>query len=142
MYGIIVTGHGHFATGLQSSLELIAGGKDTVLFVDFEAQDSVEDLREKLKAAIDSLEVDGILVMSDLAGGSPFKTAVELSVEEKKDIMVIAGTNLPMIIELSMTKDFMSSLEELTNSSLNVGKENIVKYEFIARQETIDEDGI
>ena len=55
MLGLIVTGHGNFATGLQSSLRLIAGEKENMCFVDFEEKDSVEDLAGKLSVAIDSL---------------------------------------------------------------------------------------
>ena len=77
MLGLIVTGHGHFASGLTSSLELIAGDLQNYRAVDFEASDSVEDLEKKLNKAMDELkDCQGILVCSDLAGGSPFKTAV------------------------------------------------------------------
>ena len=132
MLGLIVTGHGNFATGLQSSLRLIAGEKENMCFVDFEEKDSVEDLAGKLSVAIDSLtDVDGILFLCDLTGGSPFKTAVELSV------------NLPMVIELSMAKDFIDSLETLTNMAISTGKDSIVKFAFTAHKEdNNDEDGI
>ena len=34
MVGIVVTGHGNFATGLESSLKLIYGGSSHIKFVD------------------------------------------------------------------------------------------------------------
>ena len=49
MLGLLVTGHGHFATGLNSSLELIAGAQPNVALVDFEADHSIEVLKEKLE---------------------------------------------------------------------------------------------
>lgn len=144
MLGLIVTGHGNFATGLQSSLRLIAGEKENMCFVDFEEKDSVDDLAAKLAAAIDSLgNVDGILFLCDLTGGSPFKTAVELSVKNDKQMEVIGGANLPMVIELSMAKEFVDSLDALTNMALSTGKDSIVKFTFSAhKEETSDEDGI
>lgn len=144
MLGIIVTGHGNFATGLQSSLRLIAGDKEDMCFVDFEESDSVADLEKKLVLAIDSLaNTSGILVLSDLTGGSPFKTAVELSVKNDKKIEIVGGTNLPMVIELSMAKEFVDSLDSLTEMALNTGKENIVRFAFKAHEEKNDEeDGI
>ena len=57
MLGLIVTGHGHFASGLTSSLELIAGDLQNYRAVDFEASDSVDDLRKKLEKAFDELKV-------------------------------------------------------------------------------------
>ena len=129
---------------LQSSLRLIAGDKENMCFVDFEEKDSVEDLTAKLSAAIDSLSnADGILFLCDLTGGSPFKTSVELSVKDDKPMEVIGGANLPMIIELSMAKDFIDSLETLTNMGLSTGKDSIVKFTFTAhKEEAEDEDGI
>ena len=143
MLGLIVTGHGNFASGLRSSLRLIAGEKENMCFVDFEEKDSV-DVSTKLTSAIDSLSnVDGILFLCDLTGGSPFKTSVELSVQKDKPMEVIGGANLPMVIELSMAKEFVDSLDALTNMAISTGKDSIVRFAFSAHKEdTNDEDGI
>ena len=111
MLGLIVTGHGHFASGLTSSLELIAGDLQNYRAVDFEASDSVDDLRKKLEKAFDELkECQGILVCSDLAGGSPFKTAVEVGFP-RGNVEVVAGSNLPMLIEALGMRGAMSLQE-------------------------------
>lgn len=141
--GIIVTGHGNFATGLQSSLELIAGKQTDIAFVDFEAQDSTESLSEKLDAATYSLSnCDGILVMADLVGGSPFKTAVEHQIAHGK-IETIGGANLPMIIEASLSRFATGSLSELKCKALQAGKDNITPYARVFRKKAVtEEDGI
>ena len=53
MIGLIVTGHGHFATGLTTSLNLIAGDAKEYVAVDFESTDSTDDLAKKLTDAMD-----------------------------------------------------------------------------------------
>ena len=145
MLGLLVTGHGHFATGLNSSLELIAGAQPNVALVDFEADHSVETLKENLTKAFDALkEYDGVLVLSDLPGGSPFKTAVELKFERPDQaIEVIAGTNLPLLIASStMTAVFESPLD-LAEAMMPEGKDSIIRFELAARvEEDSDEDGI
>ena len=145
MLGLLVTGHGHFATGLNSSLELIAGAQPNVAFVDFEADHSIEVLKDNLTKALDSLkEYDGVLVLSDLPGGSPFKTAVELKYERQDQaIEVIAGTNLPLLIASStMTAVFENPLD-LAEAMIPEGKDSIVRFELAARAvEVEDEDGI
>jgi PTS system N-acetylgalactosamine-specific IIA component len=145
MLGLLVTGHGHFATGLNSSLELIAGAQPNVALVDFEADHSIEVLKENLTKALDSLkEYDGVLVLSDLPGGSPFKTAVELKFERPDQaIEVIAGTNLPLLIASStMTAVFESPLD-LAEAMMPEGKDSIIRFELAARvEEDSDEDGI
>ena len=145
MLGLLVTGHGHFATGLNSSLELIAGAQANVALVDFEADHSIETLKENLTKALDSLkEYDGVLVLSDLPGGSPFKTAVECKFERPDQaIEVIAGTNLPLLIASStMTAVFDNPLD-LAEAMMPEGKDSIIRFELAARvEEETDEDGI
>ena len=99
MIGLIISGHGNFASGLHTSLKLIAGESDNIEYVDFEATDSIEDLRGKYLNSLQNLDkCDSILALSDLAGGSPFKTLVEIKTEIDKPMEVIAGNNLPMIL--------------------------------------------
>ena len=145
MLGLLVTGHGHFATGLNSSLELIAGAQANVALVDFEADHSIEVLKDNLNKAFDALkEYDGVLVLSDLPGGSPFKTAVECKFERPDQaIEVIAGTNLPLLIASStMTAVFDSPLD-LAEAMMPEGKDSIIRFELAARvEEESDEDGI
>ena len=142
MIGIIVTGHGHFGSGLTSSLNLIGGEQKNYQYVDFIQEYSVEDLERELNKAMDALkECEGILVLSDLAGGSPFKTAVVCGAS-RGNVEVIGGTNLPMLIEVSMARQFVEDFESLTNMALSTGKDQVVKYEFKPVEYVETEDGI
>ena len=55
MIGIVVTGHGHFPSGLLSAIELVAGKPENVAAVDFEGGQSQADLQTALDAAIGDL---------------------------------------------------------------------------------------
>ena len=55
---------------------------------------------------------------------------------------VIGGTNLPMALEISMTKDILDDLSSLVESALEVGKNGVVKFEFIVHEDVELEDGI
>ena len=115
MIGLVVTGHGQFAEGMHSSARMIAGENEHVKYVCFEEGMGLEELAEKLTAAYASLsDCDGIVVLSDLPGGSPFKTAVECAVAcPDKKIEVLAGTNLPMLITAA-------TMEEIKNRILSL----------------------
>lgn len=142
MIGLVVTGHGNFATGLTSSLKLIAGEPENYVAVDFPQEYSVEDLERELNKAFDSLkDCDGVLVLSDLGGGSPFKTAV-MAGFPRGNVEVIAGTNLPMLIEVNMGRQFIEDLDTLTNMAVNTGKDQVVRYEFKPVQQEESSDGI
>ena len=143
MIGIIISGHGNFATGLHSSLNLIAGNPDNMEYVDFVENDSTETLKQKYINSFKNLSnCDSILALTDLTGGSPFKTLVELKTEIETPLEVIGGSNLAMILEVSMAKDFIDDLSELTETALEIGKNGIVKFELLTHEELECEDGI
>ncbi len=142
MIGLIITGHGNFGTGLTSSVNLIGGEQANYVAVDFLAEYSTDDLDRELRKAMDSLsECDGIIVMSDLPGGSPFKTAVVCG-QDYKNVRVIAGTNLPMICEIAMARTFIEDIDSLVDMALNTGKDQIVKFEMKKPAQEEASDGI
>lgn len=143
MVGIIVTGHGNFGSGLASSVQLIAGAQENFIVVDFVQEFSIEDLMSHLNKAVDDLSgCEGIIVFSDLVGGSPFKTAVEMSMTRDEKIVVLSGTNLGMLLEASMARGFIDDVDMLADMTVNTGKDQVMKYVFVERQEEETEDGI
>ena len=144
MVGLLITGHGHFATGLGSSLRLITGNTENIVYVDFEENHSTDTLTENLNKALDELkDCDGVLVLSDLAGGFPFKSAVECKVARPDQaIEVLAGSNLPMLIEGSMAMAAFDSPLDLAQSLIETGKDYIVRFELTAHEDNAEEDGI
>ena len=103
---------------------------------------AVEDLEKKLNKAMDELkECQGILVCSDLAGGSPFKTAVMCGYP-RGNVEIIAGSNLPMLIEVNMGRQFVEELEMLTNMAINTGKDQVMRYEFKPVEQEEPTEGI
>lgn len=142
MIGIILTGHGNFATGVNSAVELIGGKQENYELVDFPSTSTLEDLQNNLKNAMEKLKnLDGVLVLCDLVGGSPFKTAVECSVEFE-NVTVVGGVSLPAILEVSMMRNFSEDSQALMNSVVDIVKNNVQKYEFKKVSAVIDEDGI
>ena len=144
MVGILVTRHGHFATGLGSSLKLITGITENVALVDFEANHSTETLTDNISKAMDELKnCEGILVLSDLAGGSPFKCAVECKfARPEQKIEVIAGTNLPMLVEGGMMMGAFDCPREMADALIPTGKDYIVLFELEEHKDNTEEDGI
>ena len=96
--GLIVTGHGIFATGLTNSLRQIVGMPEDYVPIDYRENDSLEDISKKMIDALNVLKTcDEILVLCDLIGGVPFKTAVKISYSYQ-NLEVIGGVNLGMLI--------------------------------------------
>ena len=97
---IIITGHGNFASGLKSSLDLIVGNYDFIKVVDFTENKNPEELKNDIKSIIDKCSNNELYIFTDLAGGTPFKVSSELALNN--NIKVFCGTNLPMLIEAGM----------------------------------------
>lgn len=140
MLGLIVCGHGKFGSCLTSSLKLIAGIPNNYEWIDFEENDNIDSLENKFHNALDKLKkCTEILIFTDILGGSPFKTAVQVSVTEKdRKVVVLSGTNLGMLIETTMLMNYMSDIEYLSNQIIEAGKSNVVKYIY----EPIENDDI
>ena len=143
MIGIVVSGHGNFATGLTSSLKLIAGDLSAYHAVDFVEGHGEEELTNGLKNAIEDLlqTCDGVLVMTDLVGGSPFKMAAMLSVGYP-NVRVLGGTNLGMLLETKFMSQYSDDVQALAEGAINTGKECMTLFDVssLAPKAEVEED--
>ena len=129
---------------MTSSVNLIAGEQEAYQYVDFLPTYSTEDLAAELNKALDALkDCEGVIIFTDLIGGTPFNTAAQLG-RDRENVRILAGTNLPMLVEVVMSRKFMDDLDGLVDSLLQTGKEQVAKFEFkqALQEEPGDEDGI
>ena len=128
MIGVVVGTHGMFSEEIVKSSEMIFGKQENVSSVTFKPGEGVEHLVEKYKKAIEKLDcTDGILFMVDLFGGSPFNAASMIAMNMEK-AEIVTGVNLPMLLEVFGSKEFMS-ITELVNIAEGSGREAIKKLE-------------
>ena len=130
MIGLVITGHGQFAAGLVSALELLIGHQDLLTAVDFEAGQNEDLLTEHLKHAVEGMHTcDEILILCDMIGGSPYKCAVRLTAILPK-LTVIYGINLCMALELTMRcrMGLDRDAGALADEMIDTGKAQIGKY--------------
>ena len=52
MIGLVVTGHGHFADGIHTSAQMIAGENEYVRYINFEEGMTPEQLAQKFNACL------------------------------------------------------------------------------------------
>ena len=137
-----MTGHANCGTSITSTVNLIAGEQEAYKAVDCLPKYSTEDLtREITKALEDLKDCEGVIIFTDLMGGTPFNVSAQLG-HGKENIRIVAGTNLPMLVEIVMSRKFMDNLDELVESVLETGKEQVTKYEFKQVVQEASDDGI
>ncbi|MEG1046987.1 PTS galactosamine/N-acetylgalactosamine transporter subunit IIA [Carnobacterium sp.] len=137
MIGMILCGHGNFASGMYSAIKLIAGDQEDFATVDFSAGMSSEELKEQLLVQIAKTENgNGVVIFTDIPGGTPFNQAVLLSTENES-VKIVSGTNLPLLLESSFNRDI--SLTEFVSQALKSGAEGLKTFK-IKETEPIRED--
>ena len=142
MIGLLVTGHGNFGSGVTTSVNVVAGEQEDYRYVDFLPTYNLEDLSRELNKAMDELSnCEKILVFADLAGGTPFRTAVEVGIP-RGNVSVVGGVNMAMLMEVCLARKFEDDIDDLVDMALETGKDQIVKYEFKAVEQQESDDGI
>lgn len=135
MIGILVSGHGNFASGLTTALELLAGPQEAYQAVDFLPEYSADELKEKMQKAVAELGAcDSVLILTDLTGGTPYNVASKLRLEQLEAskapaLEVIGGANLGGVMEACMTRQLDCSVKELVASVCRAAKEQVVHFQ-------------
>ena len=102
---ILVCTHGHTSEQMIKTAEMIVGLQENIGFVNFVPGENTEDLTIKYVKAISELDSShGVLVMVDLFGGSPFNAIATLAYHDK-NMEVITGVNVPMLLETFISRD-------------------------------------
>lgn len=126
MVGIILASHGEFAKGILQSSTMIFGEQENVQAVTLMPSEGPDDVKAKMKDAIASLDnQDEVLFLVDLWGGTPFNQVNSLFEEHKDKWAIVAGMNLPMVIEAYALRSSMESAQKIATHILNTAKEGV-----------------
>ena len=127
MFKIVVSGHGEFASSIDKTLEYIIGKQSNIEFINFNDGMGTKELEEKYRLCIENNDTQGILFLTDLAGGTPFSTAVTMT-ESLKDAYVLGGINIPIVLAAIEHRD-ESGLKDSVDEIINYGKDSLIKFE-------------
>lgn len=123
MIGVVITTHGELGNELIRAAELIKGPLGGVVHISIDQTKGVEDIKKEIGNAIKKLDKGkGVLILTDLFGGTP--SNISLSFMKEGKVEVVTGVNLPMLMKLSDVKEEMS-LNEYACMIKEYGKKNI-----------------
>lgn len=123
MIGTVVVSHGNIGKEMVRVARSIVTDAIPMMGVALEHDEKVDQMREKIAAAI--VEVDrqgGVLLLSDMFGGTPSNLCLSFLQEGK--IEVITGVNLPMLIKLAGLRE-EKPLSEIAAFIRDYGQKNI-----------------
>ncbi len=122
--GLVLISHGQLAVELRRSLETVSGAQANLATVCVDPHDHPDERRAAVARAI--AETDdgaGVIVAADLFGATPCNLAVSLAgrADGRPNVDVIAGVNLPMLVEIAKAR-CVASLPECVARATAAGR--------------------
>jgi PTS system mannose-specific IIA component len=122
MVGIVLVTHGRIAEEMLAATQAIVGPVEAMWAVSSDT-DETGDVRDRIKTAIEATDSgDGVLLVTDMFGGTPANVA--LSFLGEKNVEVVTGANLPMILKLATGRQDRK-LTDLAGFIREYGQKNI-----------------
>jgi PTS system mannose-specific IIA component len=123
MIGMVLVTHGHLATEFRAALEHVVGPQTQLETITIGPDDDMERRRKDIVCAVEGVNTgDGVVVLTDMFGGTPSNLAISIMDGSKVD--VVAGINLPMLIKLASVRD-ESTLEQAVIQAQDAGRKYI-----------------
>ena len=123
MIGMVLVTHGALAIEFKSALEHVVGPQDFVETVAIGPDDDMEKRRNDIIDAVGTANTgSGVVILTDMFGGTPSNLAI--SVMQNRDVEVIAGVNLPMLVKLGRVRGDMA-IRDAVNLAQEAGRKYI-----------------
>ena len=126
--GIVLVTHGNLAMELIKVMEHVVGSQDQVVAISIGPEDDMEQRRLDILKSVQSVDDGlGVIILTDMFGGTPSNLAI--SIMEQAKIDIIAGVNLPMLIKLASVRS-TETIAEAVSQAREAGQ----KYIMVASQ--------
>ena len=123
MIGLVIVTHGRLAEEFISALEHIVGPQKRAESVCIGPKDKMENRRSDILAAGDRAEGGaGVIVLTDMFGGTPSNLAIYLL--QEANVEVLAGVNLPLLVKLATVRK-SADLEQAVTEAYVAGRKYI-----------------
>ena len=130
MIGMVLVTHGALANEFKLALEHVVGPQTGIETVAIGPEDDMEARRNDILSCIDAADAGaGVVILTDMFGGTPSNLAI--SVMQNREVEVIAGVNLPMLVKLARVRkdlDIKAAVKEAAEAGrkyINVASETL-----------------
>ncbi|SDI68201.1 PTS sugar transporter subunit IIA [Dolosicoccus paucivorans] len=147
MFDIFVATHGTFADGLKDAVDVITGMADGIQTFKLGSSSIVEELGKDLEEKLKELNNEaGTIIFVDLLSASPYNQSLlaisQLPSEEQNNVHIIAGVNLPMVLDAINHRLLQTSVEEAVKLIQEQGRTGIGHWSAqLVNQSDVDDDG-
>jgi mannose/fructose/sorbose-specific phosphotransferase system IIA component len=125
MINFIVVTHGEFGAYLVEAAEGIVGRQESgVRVVPTSSRQSIGEIKKRVEKALSELaSADGVVVFTDMPGGTPNNLAFPL-IKDSKKIEMISGVNLYMLVSAFSNRERLT-LDKLVEKVVADGQKSI-----------------
>lgn len=103
MIGIVIVAHGGLAQEYLAATQHVVGQQPGLAAIAIEADHDRETKQQEICAAADEVDTgDGVVIVTDLFGGSPSNLSLRACAPSGRRILY--GANLPMLIKLAKSR--------------------------------------
>ncbi|MBC7899482.1 MAG: PTS sugar transporter subunit IIA [Saprospiraceae bacterium] len=136
--GGVIVSHGQLANELLAAAETVVGELSHITAVSIGWHDDVEIAKEEIERAIKNVsEGIGVLVMTDMFGGTP--TNISAMFLKENEVEIVTGVNLPMVIKLASHSQ-ETSLSDLAKDVEEQGKQSIYRTSALLEPQKLKKD--
>ena len=122
MIGIVIVAHGGLAREYLAAIEHVVGKQPGIRAIAIEADHDREAKQNEICAAADEVDTgDGVVLVTDLFGGSPSNLSLRACWPDNRRILY--GANLPMLIKLAKSRHL--PVGDAVRSAMDAGKKYI-----------------
>jgi PTS system mannose-specific IIA component len=123
MVGVILVTHGQFGKHLLEAAQTILGPQEQCAHIAVEGAVDMATLLTDLKNTVKRMEKgDGVIILTDMFGGTP--SNISLSLLQPGKVDVLTGANLPMLLRILGMRD--QELAQLAQNAKNAAIQGIV----------------
>ncbi|VDC22325.1 PTS sugar transporter subunit IIA [Pseudogemmobacter humi] len=122
MIGIVIVAHGGLAREYLSAVEHVVGPQTGMIAIAIEDDHDRDAKQAEIIAAANSVdEGEGVVVVTDMFGGSPSNLSLPACTASGRRILY--GANLPMLIKLAKSREL--PVPEAVAAALDAGRKYI-----------------
>jgi PTS system mannose-specific IIA component len=122
MIGLVVVAHGGLAQELLAATEHVVGPQRHAIAVSTGPADDLRAKQAEINDAVAAVDGgDGVVVVTDMFGGTPCNLAIGAMVGDR--VEVIYGANLPLLVKLAKARE--APLAEAIDVALGAGRKYI-----------------
>ncbi len=122
MIGIVIVAHGGLAREYLAAVEHVVGKQDGMRAIAIEDDHDRAAKQSEICVAADAVDAgDGVVVVTDMFGGSPSNLSLRACTADHRRILY--GANLPMLIKLAKSRDL--PVAEAVSVALDAGRKYI-----------------